>query len=221
VNHDLRVAPDADALAGAAARWLGETLGARAGERSPVTLALSGGTTPWRMVAHLGADEVPWAKVELYQVDERVVPTNSELRNLRHLDEGLGASGARIVAMEVDDPDLEAAARRYDQSLPDHLDVVHLGLGADGHCASLVPGDPVLEVTDRRVALTAHPYQGNRRMTLTYPALAAAHQLVWLVSGADKREALARLLEGDRSIPAGRVRAESSIVFCDAAARGE
>jgi len=94
---------------------------------------------------------------------------------------------------------------------------VHLGLGPDGHTASLVPGDPVLEVTDALVAVT-QPYQGHRRMTLTYPALARADQLLWLVTGADKREPLAKLLAGDESIPAGRVVAARSVVMADQAA---
>ena len=217
---DLRVLPDPEALAEVAADWLRGAIDARRAERSPVSLALSGGTTPWAMVAHL-RDVVPWGEVEVFQVDERVVPVTSELRNWRHLEAGLGDSGARLVPMPVDEADLEAAAHRYATALPERLDVVHLGLGADGHCASLVPDDPVLSVSDRAVALTTHPYQGHRRMTLTYPTLNAARRVLWLVSGKDKREALARLLEGDRSIPAGRVAAESQIVFCDAAARGE
>ncbi len=220
MSLDLRVLPDPEALAEVAADWLRGAIDARRAERTPVSLALSGGTTPWAMVAHL-RDVVPWGEVEVFQVDERVVPVTSELRNWRHLEAGLGGSGARLVPMPVDDADLEAGAHRYAEALPERLDVVHLGLGADGHCASLVPDDPVLAVADRAVALTAHPYQGHRRMTLTYPTLNAARRVLWLVSGKDKREALARLLEGDRSIPAGRVAAESQVVFCDAAARGD
>jgi 6-phosphogluconolactonase/glucosamine-6-phosphate isomerase/deaminase len=119
--------------------------------------------------------------------------------------------------MPVNDGDLEAAARRYGDSLPARFDLVHLGLGPDGHTASLVPGDPVLEVTDRPVAVTAE-YQGHRRMTLTYPALARADQLLWVVTGADKRAPLARLWAGDPSIPAGRVEAAASLIMADTAA---
>jgi 6-phosphogluconolactonase len=117
--------------------------------------------------------------------------------------------------------DLEAAADEYERQLPDRLDIVHLGLGPDGHTASLVPGDPVLEVSDRRVALTGGPYQGHRRMTLTYPALNAARRIFWLVTGADKREALRKLLEGDTSIPAARVENDEVTLLADRAALGE
>jgi 6-phosphogluconolactonase/glucosamine-6-phosphate isomerase/deaminase len=123
--------------------------------------------------------------------------------------------------MPVTQRDLDAAAREYEATLPERLDLVHLGLGPDGHTASLVPGDPVLEVSDRRVAITGGEYQGHRRMTLTYPALAEARQILWLVTGPDKREPLQKLLAGDESIPAGRVRNERSIVVADEAAAGQ
>lgn len=213
---DLRVLPDPEALAEVAADWLRGAIDARRAERSPVSLALSGGTTPWAMVAHL-RDVVPWAEVEVFQVDERVVPVTSELRNWRHLEAGLGDSGARLVPMPVDEADLEAAAHRYATALPERLDVVHLGLGADGHTASLVPGDPVLEVDDELVAIT-RPYQGHARMTLTYPALARADEVLWLVTGREKRDALARLRRADTTIPAGRVVAPRALIMADEAA---
>jgi 6-phosphogluconolactonase len=154
-------------------------------------------------------------------VDERIAPAGSDERNLTHLIESLsiGAQGS-LRPMPVTDDDPEAAADRYAESLPEALDLAHLGLGPDGHTASLVPGDPVLEVTDRLVALTGGEYQGRRRMTLTYPALANARQVFWLVTGEDKRDALDKLLAGDHSIPAGRVEATDALVLSDRAATG-
>jgi 6-phosphogluconolactonase len=157
--------------------------------------------------------------VSVFQVDERVAPDGDPDRNLTQVQAALPeAALERVRPMPVLDPDLEAAAARYAEELPEQLDLVHLGLGPDGHTASLVPGDEVLEVADRRVALTGGEYQGRRRMTLTYPALEGARRLLWLVTGEDKREALELLLAGDRSIPAGRVAVTDAIVVCDRAA---
>ena len=181
------------------------------------TFAVSGGRTPWAMFASLATEDMPWAQVEIFQVDERVAPDGDPGRNLTHLLASLRGAPARVVPMPVTATDLEAAADEYGARLPERFDLVHLGLGPDGHTASLVPGDPVLEVTDRLVAVTGL-YQGHRRMTLTYPALARASQLLWLVTGADKKKALAGLLAGDRSIPAGRVEAASSLVIADGSA---
>jgi 6-phosphogluconolactonase len=193
-----------------------------AGERGSYSLAMSGGRTPWAMLAILSdSEEMPWADTALLQVDERVASPGSEDRNLTHLILGLSMQNqSALRPMPVTQRDLDAAAREYEASLPEPLDLVHLGLGPDGHTASLVPGDPVLEVTDRRVAVTETAYQGHRRMTLTYPALAAARQVLWLVTGAEKRDALEKLMAGDGSIPAGRVENESMTVVADEAAAG-
>ncbi len=166
----------------------------------------------------LGARDLDWSQVTIFQVDERIAPDGDPDRNLTHLQESLPAAGfRRLRRMPVTDPDPEAAARRYAEELPEALDLVHLGLGPDGHTASLVPGDPVLEVRDRLVAVTGE-YQGRRRMTLTYPALEAAREILWLVTGADKVEALAKLRAGDESIPAGRVHNPNATLIAERAA---
>lgn len=187
-------------------------------ERGRFTFAVSGGRTPWAMFADLADEDMPWDRTAIYQVDERVAPAGDPDRNLGHLLASLPVeSGAEIHAMPVEEDNLEAAAADYARSLPESFDLIHLGLGPDGHTASLVPGDPVLEVKDRGVALTG-VYQGRRRMTLTYPALNAARQVLWLVTGEDKVDALRRLRAGDSSIPAGRVAAANALFIADATA---
>jgi 6-phosphogluconolactonase len=169
------------------------------------------------MFDRLSAEEIPWAAVSVYQVDERVAPRGHPDRNLTGLEGHLRAPGVDLRPMPVEDEDLDAAAARYARQLPPRIDVVHLGLGPDGHTASLVPGDPVLDVVDRDVAVTG-PYQGRVRMTLTYPVLDRAAELLWLVTGADKADPVRRLLAGDPSIPAGRVRAPRAVLVADLAA---
>jgi 6-phosphogluconolactonase len=173
--------------------------------------------------------EVPWTGVHILQVDERVAPAGDRERNLTHLRETLldrvALRPEQIHAMPVELPDLEAAAGRYAQTLrevagsPALLDLVHLGLGTDGHTASLLPGDPVLEVNDAAVAL-AGPYQGTRRMTLTYPVLNHARRILWVLTGGEKARMLVRLRDADPSIPAGRVRQVQALVLADRAAAG-
>lgn len=214
MQHDLEVLADADALAEAAARFVAARAREAVQAGGAFHFAVSGGHTPWAMFGRLADEEVPWAQTVVYQVDERVAPPDDPDRNLGHLREALGSAPAEVRAMPVERDDLESAAADYASTLPAHFDLVHLGLGPDGHTASLVPADPVLEVTDRLVALTG-TYQGRRRMTLTYPALGRARQILWLVGGADKRGPLAKLLAGDRSIPAGRVEAGASLVMAD------
>ncbi|HEV3213441.1 MAG TPA: 6-phosphogluconolactonase [Acidimicrobiales bacterium] len=217
MHHDLRVLDDAAATAAAGAVLLASTAADAVAQRGRCDLAVSGGTTPAAMFTRLATLAVPWDRVTIYQVDERVAPAGDPARNLTTLETCLADLPVRIEAMPVGDDDLDAAATAYAARLPARFDAVHLGIGADGHTASLVPGDPVLEVDDRLVAVT-EPYQAHRRMTLTYPALSRADLLVWLVAGAEKRHALAQLLSGDTSIPAGRVTAARSVVLADAAA---
>ena len=194
------------------------------GARGRFVLAVSGGHTPWLMLRALADEDVPWDGVYLFQVDERVAPAGHPDRNWTHLRESLLDHAPlrpdQVHAMPVESPDLEAAAARYAQALgevagrPPVLDLGHLGLGPDGHTASLVPGDPVLDVTDADVALTG-VYQGRRRMTLTYPVLNRSRRVLWVVTGGEKAGMLARLRAGDASIPAGRVRPEHALVLTD------
>jgi 6-phosphogluconolactonase len=215
VSLELEVYPDAETAAERVAHFVGER--ARAADER-FSLALSGGSIAAALSQALGAEEIPWDRMAVFQVDERVAPPGHPDRNLTGLISELPA-GARqhLRAMPVEDTDLETAAADYAAQLPPALDLVHLGLGADGHTASLVPGDPVLEVRDRLVAVTGQ-YEDRRRMTLTYPALEAAREIVWLVTGAGKRDALAKLLARDESIPAARVEAPTQLVVADAAA---
>lgn len=214
---EVEILPDAEAVA----RRGAEVVSSRAAEaiaaRGRFTFAVSGGQTPWAMFAAL-AESLPWDRIAVYQVDERVAPDGDPDRNLTHLRESLPrATAVDVHPMPVGADDLEAAAASYAALLPDAFDLVHLGLGADGHTASLVPGDPVLEVVDRDVALTGQ-YEGRRRMTLTYPVLDRARRILWLVTGADKAAALRGLRAGDSSIPAGMVAREHALVVADAAA---
>jgi 6-phosphogluconolactonase len=214
---DIEILADADAVAERAATYVSEQAATAVVERGRFTFAVSGGHTPWAMFARLEG-KMPWDKVTIYQVDERIAPEGDPDRNFTQLVASLPPGGATDVRpMSVEESDLEAAATSYARSLPASFDLVHLGLGPDGHTASLVPGDPVLEVADRDVALT-DVYQGRRRMTLTYPTLNRARQVLWLVTGKDKVDALGRLRAGDRSIPAGRIEATNQLLIADEAA---
>jgi 6-phosphogluconolactonase len=219
---ELEVAGDEKAASRRAAELIAAAGAEAAAERGRFAFAMSGGRSPWAMLAILGeSEQMPWDRTELFQVDERLAAPGDEARNLTHMVLGLSMDHqATLRPMPVTQRDLEAAARDYEASLPDRFDLIHLGLGPDGHTASLVPGDPVLEVTDRRVAMTETAYKDHRRMTLTYPALDAARRIVWLVTGPDKPEALRKLLAGDESIPAGRVRNGQMVVVADEAAAG-
>jgi len=214
----IEIFPDAASAARAAAVFVRTEARAAIAARGRFILALSGGSTPWLMLRALAREQVQWDAVRFVQVDERVAPAGDPDRNLTHIHESLAS--AQILPMPVESQDLEAASRQYEQTIakivgsPSRLDLVHLGLGADGHTASLVPGDAVLDITDADVALTG-VYQGRRRMTLTYPILNRARRVLWLVTGVEKAAMLHRLQAGDASIPAGRVRQDMAVVFAD------
>ena len=223
----IDVLPDAESVAEAAARLVAGEARAAVAERGRFTFAVSGGSTPRRMLRFLSGEDLPWKAIHVFQVDERVAPDGDTDRNLTHLREALlsrvDLPAANLHVMPVGREDLVGAAAAYAHDLATTtggegvLDLVHLGLGTDGHTASLVPGDPALAVKDADVAVTG-AYAGRRRMTLTYPALDRARRILWVVTGAGKAPVLPRLAAGDPSIPAGRVRADRAVMLVDAAA---
>ncbi len=225
----MEVLTDAEAVAQKAAIIIATEARAAVAARGRFVMAVSGGHTPWQMLRALAGEDVPWEGLHVVQVDERVAPAGHPDRNLTHLRESLLAQAPlrpeQIYAMPVEGEDLVAAAARYARTLreiagaPPVLDLAHLGLGPDGHTASLVPGDPALNVTDADIALTG-VYQGRRRMTLTYPVLNRSRRILWLVTGSEKVGMLRRLRDGDVSIPAGRVSRDQALVIADRAAVG-
>jgi len=226
---EIQILLDPDLVAERAADLIVAEARASVSARGRFIIAFSGGRTPDAMLRALADREMPWPQTFVFQVDERVVPDGDSERNLSHLRQNLvdrvPLPGDHVFPMPVEKPDLESAARFYTDSLekvagvPARLDCIHLGLGKDGHTASLVPNDQVLEVTELDVA-TAGIYEGTRRLTLTFPVLNRARRLIWLVTGRDKVDALSRLRAGDPTIPAGRVRQAGAIVLADEAAVG-
>jgi 6-phosphogluconolactonase len=226
-NSDVLIVADARAVAKVASQVIAAEARAAIDSLGSFKMAVSGGRTPWQMLRLLAAEELPWDGVHVFQVDERVAPAGDPDRNLTHLRESLLRNAPlppeNVHAMPVENADLEAAVRDYERTLerlagtPPVLDLVQLGLGADGHTASLIPMDPVLEIDGSTVALTG-VYEKRRRMTLTYPVLNRARCILWVVTGAEKAEMFHRLLEGDASIPAGRIRRARTTVVADAAA---
>jgi 6-phosphogluconolactonase len=219
---------DDEATARAAAKYIAAEALAAIAARGRFVMAVSGGHTPWIMLRALAKEDLPWKNIHIVQVDERVAPAGHADRNLTHLRESLLGDNSpippgQIHAMPVELANLEDAAAQYESVLreiagsPPTLDLIHLGLGPDGHTASLVPGDPVLNIADTDVALTGI-YQGRRRMTLTYPIIHRARKILWLATGREKVGMLARLQQRDLSIPAGRVSQDRAVIFADRAA---
>ena len=207
-----------DNVAEAAAGVLADQIRRFAANDRRVSIAVSGGETPWATLDLLASIDLPWQRVEIYQVDERIVPADHPAQNLARLKRVLTSRiPVRLHPMPVETDDLEAAAADYAASLPVQLDIVQLGLGVDGHAASLLPGDSTATVSDRDVAITS-PYQGHRRMTLTLNPINRAGSIVWIVSGAAKREAVAQLMAQDRTIPAGQVSVDQAVLIADSQA---
>jgi 6-phosphogluconolactonase len=223
----IKILDDVDSVAFEAARIIAAEARTAVAERGRFIVAFSGGSTPKQMLRALAGEDVPWGSVHVVQVDERVAPAGDPDRNLIQLRESLlehtSLSSAQLYAMPVESSDLREAAMRYAATLrelagsPPVLDLAHLGLGTDGHTASLVPDDPVLNVNDRDVALT-EIYEGRQRMTLTYPMLNRSRRILWLITGNDKAEILLRLRDSDATIPAGRICRDSALVITDQAA---
>ena len=230
VTMNREVLDTAESVAQRAAEIIAEEARKAVAERGRFVVAVSGGHTPWVMLRALARADVPWPAVHIAQVDERIAPAGDPDRNLTHLRESLldhaPLRAEQIHGMPVEAVDLETAAAEYALSLcqiagsPPVLDLVHLGLGPDGHTASLVPGDPVLNVKAADVGLTGI-YQGRRRMTLTYPMINRSRRILWVVTGKEKVLMLNRMLDGDESIPAGRIRRDQALVLADEAAAGE
>ena len=226
----IEVLADADSVARAAAAIIAADARAAVAASGRFLMAVSGGHTPWIMLRDLANEDVPWKDVHVFQVDERIAPAGDPDRNLTHLRASLLEHAPlppeQIHAMPVEMPDLEAAAKEYAKTLeniagtPPVLDLAHLGLGPDGHTASLVPNDPVLNVTDADVGITG-VYMGRQRMTLTYPVLNRSRRILWLVTGAEKVPMLSRLRDGDTSIPAGRISRDQALLLADRAAAGQ
>jgi 6-phosphogluconolactonase len=227
----IKVCSNDEDVSRRAAEFVADHIRETTSARGRFVMALSGGRTPWAMLRVLAKAELPWDKVHFVQVDERIAPAGDQDRNLTHLSEALLTNPAvpadHIHAMPVEAPDTSHAAQAYSETLrqvvgtPCVLDLVHLGLGTDGHTASLVPGDPVLDVEDVDVATTVNPYQGHRRMTLTFPVINRARRILWLVTGGEKANALSRLRKGDTSIPAGRISQNQAFILTDKAAAGQ
>lgn len=223
----VQVRADDVSAARAAARFVAECARKAVSERGKCFVAFSGGSTPRAMLGALAAEDLPWRQLHVFQVDERAAPDSHGARNLTQLQEALlgktPLTADALHPMPVEESDLDTAADHYAQELaaaagsPVVLDLVHLGLGDDGHTASLVPGDAALGISDRDVAVSGD-YRGYRRMTLTFPILNRARRRLWLVTGGGKAEMLARLCARDHSIPAGCVGAQDATVFADQAA---
>ena len=193
-------------------------------ERNPSSMALSGGSTARQCYEAAAAMEVDWSETTFWFGDERFVPvadpdSNEGMARAAWLDQVRAAS---VASMSDAGPTVEQAAENYDAQLraAGGVDLMHLGLGPDGHTASLFPDSRSLDVNDRWVISAGDELHPHPRMTVTYPAIAASRLVVVTVAGAEKRDALARVRAGDRSAPAARIEADEVIWLVDDEAAG-
>lgn len=197
--------------------------------RGRFCFAVSGGRTPELMLQALAQHRLPWGQIHLFQVDERIAPAGDKSRNAVQLSRALLSQvplpDANVHLMPVELSDPEVAATTYEETLirvlgtERQLDLVHLGLGSDGHTASLVPGDPLNQ--DPGEVGISQMYQGHRRMSLLGAPLSRARSRLWLVTGEEKKEALSKLLRGDSGIPASALAREHSLLIADASATAD
>lgn len=186
--------------------------------RGSASVAFSGGSTPRAMLALLAATDLPWKAITAYQVDERVAPDGDPDRNAGMLDV-LPLPKRNLKLMPVTAANLVAACRRYASALPERFDVVHLGIGDDGHTASWPPGDPVVDVTEP--VATCGLFNGRIRMTLTPPVVNAARWRIVEVSGASKAPAVRGWMDGDASLPIVHVKRTGTLASLDVGAASQ
>lgn len=212
MSMDIRVSDDPSA---AAAAWMARRVRDSVRRRGEALIAVSGGSTAPPLFTALLQHDVPWDRVTIWQVDERVAPEGDPERNAIQLT----AVPGRLRLMPVTAKDLRAAARRYGAGLPQRFDLVHLGLGDDGHTASWPPGHPVVD--SERPCEAIGEFNGFERMTLTPRVVNAARSRLMLTLGASKAEMVERWMLRDPSLPVDRVRRSGTIAFLDpdAAAR--
>ncbi|HEV2749069.1 MAG TPA: 6-phosphogluconolactonase [Gemmatimonadales bacterium] len=226
------VVEDVKAFPQRAAEWLGEAIAAVLAARQQCAIALSGGRTPGPVYAALAAGDsrsrIDWSRVDVYFGDERGVPPDDAESNYRMAMEVLlshvAIPAGRIHRIQAESRDLDAAAATYARELPAALDVLVLGMGADGHTASLFPGSRALREHQRRAVAVDSPKPPRRRITITPPVIAAARHVVMLVTGRDKASAVARALDGDADpgdVPAVLARPPHGVWFLDPAAAAQ
>ena len=218
--------PDAESAAFEAARHIEKIARELLYKKPLVSIAFSGGTTPAAMFQHLSAMRLDWGRIHIFQVDERIAPPGDAARNSTEFQklllERVPLPVAQFHPMPVEAGDLQKAAMDYAAELrtimgdPPQIDILHLGIGADGHTASLLVGDDVYQ--RKSDVIVSAELGGYRRMTLNFQVLNNAQHIVWLITGSSKRKMLKRMLEKDEDIPAGRVSQANAVVVADSAA---